>query len=149
MMIKKHVRTILAAIAGAVLLSFPVYAAEDTSTEGPGIELAEPVNDSNIEETAAYEKGHSLGMFTTTGYCNCSKCSKGFNLTYSGTTPKADYTISANADVFPIGTKVMIDGIVYTVEDIGAHGNSIDIYYGSHQAALNHGMKTQEVFAFE
>lgn len=94
-------------------------------------------------------KGASLGMFTTTGYCNCTKCSNGHNLTYSGTVPMAKRTISADLTKFPLGTKLMINNVVYTVEDMGSgvKGNRLDIYYDSHQEALTHGMKTEEVFA--
>lgn len=96
-------------------------------------------------------QGASLGMFTTTGYCNCSKCSGGFNMTYSGTVPKANHTLSADINHYPIGTKLMINGIIYTVEDIGSSviDNKVDIYYSSHQEAVAHGMKQEEVFMVE
>ena len=91
----------------------------------------------------------SLGMFTTTGYCGCSKCCSGLNLTYAGTIPRAGHTISADLSIYPIGTKLMIDGVTYTVEDMGSNvnGNHIDIFYDSHEEALGHGKKTQEVFS--
>ena len=43
----------------------------------------------------------------------------------------------------------MIDGVTYTVEDMGSNvnGNHIDIFYDSHEEALEHGKKTQEVFS--
>ena len=90
----------------------------------------------------------SLGMFTTTGYCNCEKCSTGLGLTYSGTVPKARHTISADISLFPIGTQLIIDDVTYTVEDIGSAvvGHHIDIYYDNHEDALSHGRQTQEVF---
>lgn len=96
-----------------------------------------------------WKQGQSLGKFTTTGYCNCGKCSGGHSLTYSGTVPKANHTISADLDLFPIGTKLMINGVVYTVEDIGSSvdGRWLDIYYDDHGQAVAHGMKTEEVFA--
>lgn len=106
--------------------------------------------DAPAEETAAktVSKGESLGMFTTTGYCNCSQCSNGHGLTYSGTVPKAAHTISADLTQYPIGTRLMIDDVIYTVEDMGSSvkGNWIDIYYDTHEGAVAHGMKTQEVF---
>ncbi len=96
-------------------------------------------------------KGASLGMFTTTGYCNCDQCSGGHNLTYSGTVPKARHTVSADLSVFPLGTRLMIGSVVYTVEDMGSSvkGNRLDIYYDDHDAAIAHGTKTEEVFAVE
>lgn len=114
---------------------------------GPGISgTAAKSSDSTITD----ERGESLGIFTTTGYCNCRKCnSGGHTLTYSGTVPKAQHTISADLDLYPIGTKLMIGDIIYTVEDKGTHveGNWIDVYYEDHDDAWGHGMKTEEVFA--
>lgn len=97
------------------------------------------------------KKGGSLGNFVTTAYCSCSTCSSGSNLTYSGTVPKPDHTISADIGLYPIGTKLMIGNTVYTVEDIGSsvNGNCLDIFFDSHQQALNYGRKTVEVFSVE
>lgn len=93
----------------------------------------------------------SLGMFTVTGYCSCEICcpSSSSKLTYSGTEPQPDHTVSADIDVFPIGTRLMIDDIIYTVEDIGSNvtENKIDIFYATHEEALAHGITTAEVFA--
>lgn len=93
----------------------------------------------------------SLGMFTTTGYCNCPLCSGGHNLTYSGTVPQSEHTLSADLDLFPLGTRLMINGTVYTVEDMGSSvdGNKVDIYYASHEEAVAHGTKQEEVFIVE
>ena len=104
----------------------------------------------SAERTAGqWAQGQSLGKFTTTGYCNCSSCSGGFSLTYSGTVPKAKHTISADLDLFPIGTTLMVGGVVYTVEDMGSavNGYLLDIYYDDHAQAIAHGKKTEEVFA--
>lgn len=99
----------------------------------------------------AGKKGNYLGSFTTTAYCNCTKCSGGSGKTYSGTIPKANHTISADISRYPIGTKLMIGDIIYTVEDIGTgvYGNRLDIYFDTHQQALDYGMKTVDVYAVE
>lgn len=90
----------------------------------------------------------SLGIFTTSGYCGCEQCSKGYGLTYSGTVPQANHTISADLSLLPIGTRVQIGGVIYTVEDKGSsvNGNEIDIFYSDHNAAQAHGLQQQEVF---
>ncbi len=92
----------------------------------------------------------SKGMFTITGYCSCDICcpSSVSNLTYSGTEPQPEHTVSADIDIFPIGARLMIDGIIYTVEDIGSNviENKIDIFYATHEEALAHGTTTEEVF---
>lgn len=119
--------------------------ASDTDTVVAGDAAKPQVSDE------APKQGKSLGMFTTTGYCNCSICSGGHNLTYSGTVPQANHTLSADLDLFPIGTKLMINGTVYTVEDMGSsvEGNKVDIYYASHEEAIAHGTKQEEVFMVE
>lgn len=128
--------------------------AENSSGEiGPGIpkKAPEPEPEAAQEEPSptGYKKGPSLGIFKTTGYCPCKKCSAGSGLTYSGTVPQANHTISADRSVLPIGSKVMIGDTVYTVEDIGGgvKGNTIDIFFQTHQEALNYGVQKREVFS--
>lgn len=89
-----------------------------------------------------------LGEFTITGYCGCDTCSGGHNLTYSGTVPKANHTLSADLTLLPIGSRVWIDGIIYTVEDKGGNvnGNIVDIFYDNHEEAISHGTTTSEVY---
>ncbi|CUX60364.1 3D domain protein [Clostridium sp. C105KSO15] len=124
--------------------------AATASTEeiGPGIKKkeTEPVKP---EEPAkpVYEKGESLGLFSATAYCPGESGSKQCR-TYSGTIPQPQHTISADITILPLGTKVMIDDIVYTVEDIGSgvKGNKVDIFFGSRAEALNFGRQTKEIF---
>lgn len=171
-------RKIVFILLCVIAMAFPAWAEETTAattsrvitagsaaddaaekTVSDSSESAGPSRVSQTDETvSALEiteehgtKGRSLGMFTTTGYCTCDKCGGGSGLTYSGTVPKANHTISADISIYPIGTRLMIDDIIYTVEDIGSSvkGNWIDIYYDNHAAAVAHGMKTQEVFAVE
>lgn len=101
------------------------------------------------KEEADTTEGESLGMFTITGYCNCSVCSGGHNKTFSGTVPQPGHTISADLNVFPLGTRLLIDGVTYTVEDKGSAvvGNKLDIFYGSHEEALAKGTYKAEVFS--
>lgn len=138
--------TVLACVM-TISTALPAFAETEAETEtyGPGF-IKTSVSDT--ESTARGMKGESLGMFSTTGYCSCDKCSGGHNLTYSGTVPKAMHTLSADLTRFPIGTKLMVGDVVYTVEDMGSAvtGNTIDIFYDSHEAALAHGRKNQEVF---
>lgn len=123
--------------------------ADSADTSEPVAERVAPGSLPGAHSSTNGKKGTSLGMFTTTGYCNCSECSGDHKLTYSGTVPQAAHTISADLSIYPIGTKLMIDDVIYTVEDMGSHvnGNWIDIYYDNHDAAEAHGMKTQEVFS--
>lgn len=124
------------------------------STGGPGATAVEVVTGDAAKPQGNAEnhtQATSLGIFTTTGYCNCSICSAGHDLTYSGTVPKANHTLSADITMFPIGTKLMIHGTIYTVEDVGGavEGHKVDIYYDSHDEAMAHGSKQEEVFMVE
>ena len=49
---------------------------------------------------------------------------------------------------FAFGTELIIDGHTYVVEDRGGaiRGNRIDIFFSSHQAALNYGRRTVDVY---
>lgn len=93
----------------------------------------------------------SMGIFRITGYCGCDSCSGGHELTYAGTVPQANHTVSADLDQFPLGTRLQINGIVYTVEDKGSsvHGEILDIYYDSHEDAISNGVFEAEVFLIE
>ena len=163
-LLSRHKMAVAAAtFLGTLLLSTSAFASEEVpgpgktpshETEetqiGPGIQPEDQALNGEIsqETDADALETESLGVFTTSGYCNCDKCSGGNNLTFAGTVPQADHTVSVDPDVLPIGTKIFIDGVVYTVEDIGSSvdGNKVDIYYGSHSDALDHGIQKQEVF---
>lgn len=87
-----------------------------------------------------------LGNFILTGYCWCEICCGEWSGTgtASGTTPVQGRTIAMN-DI-PFGTKIMIGDNIYTVEDRGTPYGHIDIYFDSHEEALNFGIKTQDVY---
>ena len=127
-------------------------------SEGEGIRLEQPEEASETEtaseetaseETASYIKGEYLGTFSSSAYCSCTSCSGGHARTYSGTIPKENHTVAADLAYYPIGTKLMVDGIVYTVEDMGSGvvGNHLDFYFDTHAEALAYGMKDVEVYA--
>jgi len=82
-------------------------------------------------------------IFKITAYCPCAKCcGKQTGITASGTRATAGRTIAASSQ-FAFGTKLVINGKVYTVEDRGGaiKGNKIDIYMNTHAEALQWGVK--------
>ena len=94
-------------------------------------------------------KLRSLGTFKITGYCPCSSCCGKSNcVTASGKRATAGRTIAADTSKLPMGTKVVINGHTYTVEDVGGgvRGNHIDMFFSSHSAALQWGVRYVEVF---
>lgn len=131
----------------------PGYAGNKVESVSPStISKASVSKNENTPKAAqkvTAEAGEYLGEFKATGYCNCQKCSGGHTKTYSGTIPKANHTLSADLNKFPIGTKLVINGITYTVEDKGSsvNGNKVDIYFATHAEALAFGTKTVDVYA--
>lgn len=100
--------------------------------------------------------GASLGEVVTTGYCNCSLCCGKWagGHTASGTVPKADHTLAVDArsPKVPMGTKIVMNGKTYKVEDTGnfaRYGTDFDIYFDNHAAALAWGKRKVEAFLAE
>lgn len=98
----------------------------------------------------------SIGDFVLTAYCPCPICCGSYSntsnpITASGTTATAGRTIAADTSVLPFGTQVVINGQVYTVEDRGGaiRGNRIDIFFNSHQAALEFGRQVATVYVVQ
>ena len=90
-----------------------------------------------------------LGDWTITGYCGCSECNGVWadGRTAYGEIPTAGHTIACN--VLPAYTQVMINDTVYTVEDTGStpYGDEwVDIYFNTHEEALNWGVKVLPVY---
>lgn len=99
------------------------------------------------EEESSSDSGQGtyLGNFTLTAYCNCAQCcGTAGNLTASGTVPTAGRTV-AMAGV-PFGTQLLINGNVYTVEDLGTPYGHVDIYCDSHETALGFGLQSADVY---
>lgn len=86
-----------------------------------------------------------LGTFKLTAYCSCSKCcGKSDGITASGTKATAGRTVAASG--LPFGTELYINGNTYIVEDRGVPSGVVDIYFDSHEEALNFGVKYAKVF---
>ncbi len=109
-------------------------------------------NGSGDAQTGSTADGQGLiplGVFKTTGYCPCRACSEGWGRhTCTGAVATAGHTIAVDPRVIPYGSKVMINGVVYTAEDRGGavKGNHIDIFFNTHAETRQHGMQNAEVF---
>lgn len=92
-------------------------------------------------ETTAAPKYDEITV-TVTAYCACVKCcGKADGITATGTKATAGRTIAVDPHVIPYGTEVIINGNTYVAEDCGGaiKDNRIDIYFNTHQEALNFG----------
>ena len=99
-------------------------------------------------------EGHwvDLGIFRTTGYCNCRKCCGVWagGPTKTGVMPAAGVTVAVDPRVIPLGSMVMVDGAIRYAQDTGKSikGKRIDVYYDDHGTAWDHGVKQQHVFVW-
>ena len=100
------------------------------------------------EEVEEVPSMHLWGVATITHYCNCSICCGQWagGGTASGTIPTAGRTVAAE---LPFGTRLVINGHEYIVEDRGVSGCWVDIYCDSHSEALARGMYQTEVWILE
>ena len=101
-----------------------------------------------IHDGVKYKKGASLGNFSLSGYCACTKCSTGTGITYSGKQVRENHTVGADLNIVPLGTMIIIEGTegrdveryngIYQVEDTGGGikgKKHIDIYQPTHDYA--------------
>ena len=116
----------------------PVEVTESSYSEENAKE--EQVFDKEIKTLETANRGScdrnwkSLGNFEITYYCKCEKCcGLSTGITATGTVVEEGRTIATDPDVIPMGTQVLIDGILYTAEGTGGHiqGSRIDIYVSS------------------
>lgn len=99
-------------------------------------------------EAIPEERWESLGVWKTTGFCPCRKCNgKNAGRTASGAPMIPGRTVAVGN--LPFGTRLKIDGKEYVVEDRGVHGHHVDILYGDHKSAWNHGVQYHEVFVLK
>ena len=104
----------------------------------------------NISEVNATEAmyGQDLGLFKLTYYCACAKCcGKATGITASGARVAEGETIAVDPSVIPYGTKVIINGHIFTAQDCGSgvKQNHIDIYVDDHERALALGCNYADV----
>lgn len=113
----------------------------------PVDKIVQVQNKSVITSRSSYSRTTGIsgqsGVYKVTAYCACMQCcGKTNGITASGVKATANHTIAA-PKTFAFGTKVVINGITYTVEDRGGaiQGNRIDIYMNSHAEALSWGVR--------
>ena len=108
------------------------------------VEVTSRGDSKRTEAPAAANKSNNssyLGKYKLTYYCSCSKCcGKSDGITASGKKAQEGITVASNS--LPLGTKISINGHIYTVQDRGGMAsNVIDVFVSSHQKALNLGVK--------
>lgn len=88
-------------------------------------------------------------FYTITAWCSCKKCTSSWSggPTASGVMPQANRTVAAPRS-FPFGTRVIIGGKQYAVEDRTSprYEGRFDIYMETHQEALEFGNQAMKVW---
>jgi 3D (Asp-Asp-Asp) domain-containing protein len=103
----------------------------------------------------------NLGEFKLTAYCPCAECcgiwamnrprdeyGNEIIIGSSGERLTAGISVAVDTNVIPHGSKIMINGHNYIAHDTGGSvkGNHIDIYFDSHEEAMNFGLQYAEVY---
>lgn len=121
--------------------------AQEAITEEEERKAREEEERRRAEEAAKAPK--LVGQFKLTGYCPCAACcGSATGITSTGTVATAGRTIAANPSILPYGTVVYIEGYgTFTVEDTGHLGSyTLDVFFNSHQEALNFGVRYANVY---
>lgn len=141
-------RTEVQANENEIVETTEICSVVETTTEEPTVYVA-PVTTTDEPTTVKHEDipdYRDLGTYKLTAYCSCSKCcGKSDGITASGTKATAGRTVAAKG--IPFGTKLMINGETYIVEDRGVGSGVIDIYFDSHSEALSFGVQYAKVFS--
>lgn len=111
-----------------------------------------PIVETSAPAETQYTSGQGskyIGKFKLTAYCACSQCcgqwADANATTASGTSAVQGRTVACNS--LPFGTRIVINGNVYVVEDRGGMAsNVIDVFFNSHQEALNFGVQYADVY---
>lgn len=120
----------------------------------------EPENE--LIEQALLDKSTKIGNVMVTHYCICEKCCgkapvhPAYGITASGRRATPGVSVGVDPDVIPLGSDVLVDygdGEIhyYRADDAGSgiSGNHIDLCVGSHQEALELGVKKATVYVAE
>lgn len=119
---------------------------EDTGWEDESYDEDDYDEEDYDEDENSGSSGKYLGNFLLTAYCWCAECNGSYagQPTASGTTPVEGRTVAMGGVEF--GTKLLINGHVYTVEDRGTPYGHVDIFMESHSRGNDFGMQYADVY---
>lgn len=161
---------IVFSLVTAFLICFYYEIAENNKTNNQETEIGLNESTAKQEIILIQEKGEEnfkknlLGEFLITAYCPCEVCcgehgksrpideaGKLVVLGSTGTRLEQGVSIAVDPEVIPYGSIVEIGEEKYVAQDCGGaiQGNRIDIYFESHEEALNFGIKWINVYLVE
>lgn len=117
-----------------------IVATDSTAAPAEAIFFAECVPTGHWESTGRHRMTH---------YCS-GRCCNGRNAgrTASGAPMTVGRTVATGRE-FPFGTKLLINGVIYTVEDRGVPSGCVDILVDSHSEAKRRGVFRSEIFVWK
>lgn len=115
---------------------------EPEIVEAPAEEISEPAEAAAPEPTNLTYYGNCRITFYCPLSCCCGQYASG--ITASGTVATANRTVACGD--LPFGTRLLIEGQEYVVEDRGVGAQQIDIFVNSHQEALDRGLYYTDVW---
>lgn len=104
----------------------------------------------NVSEIKTIKRIDVWDVYVVTAYCGCEKCcGKTDGITATGTVATEGRIIAVDPNIIPYWANVEIKGIgIFTAEDCGGaiKGKHIDIFFDSHQKAIEFGVQEKLVF---
>lgn len=144
--------TLLAFILSFTMMTQPANIIEELRTPEKVVtiiqtgEEVEPVI--AAEEEPEAPAMHLYGNCRITFYCHCAACNgRAGAPCASGVMPTVNHTVATGS--LPFGTRLMIDGQEYVVEDRGVGEFEIDIYVATHEEANQRGLYYTDVWILE
>lgn len=138
----------------------PVEVIEQPEVEPVSCEPEVPeTNENELIEQALLQNAVKIENVTMTHYCICEECcgkspdNPAYGITASGRKATPYVSVAVDPDIIPLGSDVLVDygdGEIhyYRADDTGGSvdGHHIDLCVGSHQEAIELGVKTVTVW---
>jgi|GEM_PF-3335938 len=125
-------------------------ASRKSSATSPAVPPTEPeAAETPDEAESGIPEYISLGEYTLSAYCACSRCCGEWadGYTYTQTLATQGRTVAVDPNKIPLGSKLLINGREYIAEDIGGaiKNKKIDMFFNSHEDALQFEIQHAEV----
>ena len=153
--LREHIPSFVALVV-LLIFTIPVCVmTEKISAQAVEVSEVSKVSEPIIEQeytTAVAEREYIEVTATLTAYCPCVKCcGKSDGITASGTQATAGRTVAVDTRLIPYRTEISIDGKTYVAEDCGGKvkAYTIDVFFNSHEEALNFGRQTKIVKSYK
>lgn len=126
----------------------PVYS-EPVPEPQPEPEPVPEAAPAPVEEAVPESNLTYLGNFALSAYCPCAACCGPYASGHTASGTLATEGVTVAMDGLEFGTKLMINGHIYTVEDRGTPYGLVDIFFAEHSSARAFGLQYADVYLVE